>query len=373
MMRTIFAYGSVLAAVSALIYAAFLINKNTPRPSMAEVRSNPPTNPLVERLTAVESKQEVGAISGLGIIEPAGEAILIGSQLPGVVAEVLVTPGQFVSRNTPLFRLDSRTAVANVEIARANLSAQKAKLVEMQAQIRVQKARVEAALSLVAQAKSAESNANRELQRVQSIGSNNVFSQEELDLRRMNMDIAYSKTAEVEARYREALASLELLDGPQGAPSLDVQVAAVQQAEANLAKEQANLSLHTITAPCDATVLQVKVRAGEFAPAAVLTTPLMTLGVVSPLHIRVDIDESEIPKFDSSAKAFASVRGRPEVQVPIQWVRTEPYVIPKRTLTGNVSERVDTRVLQLIYSVSPDKIEATVGQQVDVYIEQIKK
>jgi hypothetical protein len=54
-------------------------------------------------------------------------------------------------------------------------------------------------------------------------------------------------------------------------------------------------------------------------------------------------------------------------------VRTEPLVIPKRNLTGTVAERVDTRVMQVIYSVSPQAIGATVGQQVDVYIEDKSK
>jgi hypothetical protein len=120
----------------------------------------------------------------------------------------------------------------------------------------------------------------------------------------------------------------------------------------------------------DATVLQVKIRVGEFAPAAVLATPLMILGVTNPLHIRVDIDESEIPRFHESAKAYASVRGRPDVKVEIQFVRSEPYVVPKKSLNGGVSERVDTRVLQIIYSVLPNNIDAITGQQVDVYIEE---
>jgi hypothetical protein len=96
----------------------------------------------------------------------------------------------------------------------------------------------------------------------------------------------------------------------------------------------------------------------------------MILGVTSPLHIRVEIDESDIPRFQSQANAYASVRGRPEVKVALDFVRMEPYVIPKKTLNGGVSERVDTRVLQIIYSVLPTQIEAITGQQVDVYIEE---
>jgi hypothetical protein len=57
--------------------------------------------------------------------------------------------------------------------------------------------------------------------------------------------------------------------------------------------------------------------------------------------------------------------------VELEYVRTEPLVSPKRTLTGSVSERVDTRVMQVIYSVSPSKLKASIGQQLDVYIEDI--
>jgi hypothetical protein len=47
----------------------------------------------------------------------------------------------------------------------------------------------------------------------------------------------------------------------------------------------------------------------------------------------------------------------------------EPYVTPKTSLTGSSSERVDTRVLQVIYRFDRRAIPAYVGQQVDVFIE----
>ena len=103
-------------------------------------------------------------------------------------------------------------------------------------------------------------------------------------------------------------------------------------------------------------------------PAAILSTPLITLGVTIPLHIRVDIEESKIPRFHSLA--FASGQGRPGVKVALDLVRIEPYVIPKKTLHGGVSECIDTRVLQIIYSVSPTHIEAITGLQMDVHIEE---
>ena len=63
------------------------------------------------------------------------------------------------------------------------------------------------------------------------------------------------------------------------------------------------------------------------------------------------------------------LRGNPEISFPLQFVRVEPYVIPKRSLTGQNTERVDTRVLQVIYAFRrPLDRPVYVGQQVDVFV-----
>src|SRR5262249_37634475 len=66
--------------------------------------------------------------------------------------------------------------------------------------------------------------------------------------------------------------------------------------------------------------------------------------------------------------ALVRLRGNPEISAPLSFVRFEPYVLPKRSLTGETTERVDTRVLQAIYEFAPSEFPAFVGQQVDVCI-----
>jgi hypothetical protein len=53
----------------------------------------------------------------------------------------------------------------------------------------------------------------------------------------------------------------------------------------------------------------------------------------------------------------------------LEFVRFEPYVIPKKSLTGDSTERVDTRVLQVIYRIRDGEPSVYVGQQMDVYID----
>jgi HlyD family secretion protein len=87
------------------------------------------------------------------------------------------------------------------------------------------------------------------------------------------------------------------------------------------------------------------------------------------LHVRVDIDENDAWRFQPCASAMASVRGNPEIKTPLQYVRTDPDVIPKTTLTGDTTQRTDTRVLQVIYSFDPASLPLYVGQLMDVFIE----
>jgi HlyD family secretion protein len=380
--KTMFAIASLGGAVVMLLVAVSLIQKNSPKENSSQVRHMPPTTPNADSKSTLvgatageqsDARPVANYVGGVGLIEPAGESTVIGSPLPGVVDEVLVQPGDQVCAGDVLMRLDRRSAAADLAVAQAELQAQRARLQELQSQISVLQARLVAAKAIELQAAATEANAKKEFDRTTPIRNPNALSEEEIDARKLNWETAKAKALEASARVAEAQASLDMLAGIPVATSIEVQNAAILQAEANLHRAQTNFDLRTIIAPKAGTVLSVKIRAGEFVPAAVLSTPFITLGVVSPLHLRVDIDESEIPRFHPGAKAFASVRGQPQLKIPIQYVRTEPLVIPKRSLTGTVSERVDTRVLQVIYSADPSELKAAIGQQIDVYVEESRK
>jgi hypothetical protein len=90
---------------------------------------------------------------------------------------------------------------------------------------------------------------------------------------------------------------------------------------------------------------------------------------LKPLNIRVDVDENEAWRVRSDASAVATVRGNANLKTALTFVRFEPFVLPKKSLTGDSTERVDTRVLQVIYRVEDDQLPLFVGQQMDVFIE----
>ncbi|MCR9181251.1 MAG: hypothetical protein NXH71_13620, partial [Erythrobacteraceae bacterium] len=80
-----------------------------------------------------------------------------------------------------------------------------------------------------------------------------------------------------------------------------------------------------------------------------------------------DIDENEAARVKLGAPAVVSPRGAAELHVNAAFVRAEPQVVPKRSLTNSAAERVDVRVVQLIYAL-PESDDFRVGQQVDAFI-----
>ena len=124
----------------------------------------------------------------------------------------------------------------------------------------------------------------------------------------------------------------------------------------------------TVRAPVAGEVLQLNARKGEFAASAG-GAPLLVLGDTRTLHVRVDVDENDAWRVLAGARAVVSVRGASSLSTPARFVRIEPLVVPKRSLTGASVERVDTRVLQVLFAFEREKLPVFVGQQMDVMIE----
>jgi multidrug resistance efflux pump len=146
--------------------------------------------------------------------------------------------------------------------------------------------------------------------------------------------------------------------------------AQLAQARAELNSSETDLKRLTVRAPVDGQVLQMKVHLGEFAPAASAgQPPLILLGSVTPLNVRVDVDENDAWRVLAGASATGYLRGHKEIRTSLKFVRFEPYVVPKKSLTGDSTERVDTRVLQVIFSFERGDLPIFVGQQMDVFID----
>lgn len=150
----------------------------------------------------------------------------------------------------------------------------------------------------------------------------------------------------------------------------DVSVANAELEAARALIEQNRVALDrlVIRAPRDGTILQVNIRSGEYASISPKNAAVI-LGDVEHLQIRADVDEQNAPRLQPGQTATAYLKGDTTQPIALQFVRIEPFVVPKTSLTGASTERVDTRVLQVIYSFArPPGRPVYVGQQVDIFV-----
>ncbi|MBS0370722.1 MAG: efflux RND transporter periplasmic adaptor subunit [Proteobacteria bacterium] len=281
-------------------------------------RRPPPAQPVAQPAQA-PFKSYIG---GAGLVEASSNNIDIGTGVAGIVQKVLVKVGEHVAIGTPLFQIDDR---------------------DFRAALLVKQANVVKARAAVEEAKATLEDARSQYALVSSAGDQRAVSLDDVQKRR---------NAELLAKAR-----------------LESAHAAVTAAEADVKSTQIEIERLTVRAPIDGEIMQVNIRPGEFAQAGVLTTPLIKMGNLDQLYVRVNIDENDAWRFKPQTAAAASLRGNRELKTPLSFVRVEPYVTPKQSLTGASTERVDTRVLQVLYSFPRNALPAFVGQQMDVFIE----
>jgi HlyD family secretion protein len=249
-------------------------------------------------------------VAGVGTVEAPSGDIAVGSPVSGVVTQIYVKVGDHVKADDPLFKIDDSDLQAQLVTARARVK-------DAEAALQQPRHRLEYAENLY--------KLNR-----------TAISPQDLSDRR-------DEAAKAEAALALAQAQLEQL--------------------------QMEVERHTVHAPVSGEILQLKMRLGEFVEgSSSLASPLLLLGSDHRMNVRVDIDEPDAWRVRPGAEAVAYIRGNPEMKIPLRYEYTEPYVVPKTALTGQSTERTDTRVLQVLYSFERDNLPVYEGELLDVYI-----
>jgi len=302
----------------------------------------------------------VNNVGAVGLVEPETENIAISCSVSGLVTAVYVNAGDRVQAGQRLFSLDDRDLQADLRVKQTMLAGARARLEKLEKQPRAED--IPPAEARVHEAQASVADAEVQMKLIESVQDRRAVREEDVQRRR----IAYKAA---QARLNEAQSQLALLKAGAWAPDVAVARSEVAQAEAQVRQVTTNIERLTMTAPLDGTILQKKVRVGQFAQCGPSSEPLMIMGGGKYLNIRADIDESDAWRVRPNTTAVAYVRGDTRQKIPVEFVRFEPYVVPKKSLTGDSTERVDTRVLQVIYRIRDEKTPVYVGQQMDIYIE----
>ena len=301
---------SFYLAVIGLVAAVLLV---------ARLRQPTPAAPPAAPPAPAPFAQTIGA---RGMLEAVDENVRVATAVAGLVLAVPVKVGDRVAAGDVLFQIDDRDA-------RALVAAQEAQLGALGAVVR--------------QAEVTVADRRDQLERQERLRSGRVSTEDEFQRARFAAESAAAALAKARAD--------------------------VEATRAALTRSRVQLDLLTVRAPRDGTVLQVNTRPGEFAKPD-LAEPLLLLGRIDALQLRADVDEDNAPRVQPGGRAVAFIKGERGDPIPLRFVRVEPYVVPKRSLTGESGERVDTRVLQVIFQLDrPPGRNLYVGQQMDVFLD----
>jgi HlyD family secretion protein len=348
------AIGVLLAIVSAFVGAE--------QPPVQPPLFNPAANPYGKGIYAdgmIESDQAVG------------ENINIYPQISGPITQVLVVEGQTVGKGDPLLAIDDAVQRATAEQLGAQAEAALAMLNELKAEPRPET--LEVASAQVVSAKATLKNAGDELEKQEhayAIDPRSV-SRDALDNARNAEKIAAANLKVAERQYDLTKAGAWIYD----VQNQEKQYTALSKAHA---AAEALLAEYTIRAPAGGVVLSVQAAVGSYVspqgaydPYTQGMNPLVVMGAPQDhLEVRAYIDEILIDRLPDPAKIDAQmfVRGT-NIRVPLSFARIQPFISPKIQLSDQRQERVDVRVLPVIFRFEkPKGVNLFPGQLVDVYV-----
>lgn len=316
------------------------------------------------------------AIYANGIIEsdqPGGSNINIYPEVPGPVTRVLVHESQRVSAGTPLLLIDASVQQATTEQLRSQSEAALALLHELKAQPRKETLAIAAS-----QVELAESNLK--VARDQYDKRRATYDIDPKAISKDVLDTAQNGVEQAAAGVDVARRQYELTKA--GAWSYDIVNQERQYEALRQSYNAANALLHkyTVRAQVDGVVLAVNATAGSYVSSQGAfdaysqgLAPLVVMG--SPqdyLAVRCYVDEILVSRLPAPEhiRAQMSIRGS-DTKVPLEFVRVQPYVSPKLELSNQRQEKVDLRVLPVIFRFpKKDLTMVYPGQLVDVFIGQ---
>lgn len=347
------------AGLLVAIYSAYVFAE---QPQPLPPLFNPAANPYSDGIHAN------GVIESL---QSQGENINIYPEVPGPVTGVLVHEGSAVHKGDPLLTIDDSVQRAAMEQQRAQMEAAATALAELKAQPRPETLQIAAAQ--VANAKASLKNTQDQLAKEEQAYAMDPksVSMNELDNAKNAESVAETSLEVMQRQYDLTKAGAWIYDIQNQERQFTALTKGYESARALVQK-------YTIRAPADGIVLSISATAGSYVSAQGTYDsytqgfgPLIVMGTPQDeLAVRSYIDEILVHRLPDPAdiRAQMFIQGT-DIRIPLTFERIQPYVSPKIELSNQRTERVDVRVLPMIFRFrKPSNLKLYPGQLVDVYI-----
>lgn len=300
---------------------------------------------------------EVGPIVAAGLVEPASEEIRLGTQMDGVLQSVNVEEGDTVKRGQVIAVLENGEYSARVVLQRSVVAEREAAVERLRNGSRAEERRE--ADAQVREARASLDNAAAERDRRRTLLARGAVSKSEAEsaerdwlTAKARLDAAQERAALVHSATRpEDLARAE---------------AELATARAQCAEALAMLEKTIVRAPINGRVLRKIRKAGE-SVSANGSTPIVSLGDLSQLKVRVDVDETDVSRLRENMPAYVKAEAFGDRKFTGRVVRIGQALGRKNVRTDEPTERVDRKILETLIALDPGQT-LPVGLRVDAYL-----
>jgi len=278
--------------------------------------------------------------------------IKLTSEIAGRILEIYVNPGDQVTKNQPLVRIDptqlqssqeaqfaaTQASISDVQSARNGVSSAQQSLVVAEAAVsQARQQTVSAEIDL--------KTAERELKRVTNLVESNVVSRAEYDAARDRYDQAKAKLQAQNIAVKEAIerANQQRVAVTEARTNVKSSEARANQQQAFLRGQSSQRAKATQYSPLTGVIADIPTRVGEYAVSALSSTPLMTIADMSVINIEVNVDETEIANVDVGQEAKVKVDALGDKEVKAVVTQKNPLAVAKSDTQGGLSNRVNVQ------------------------------
>src|SRR5947207_4450015 len=347
----------VIIAVSAVVVLALIIII-----SVVASRKDEPEVTTVKLDVRPELRSTVTAS---GEVRPI-RYIKLTSEIAGRILEIDVNPGDQVTKNQPLVRIDptqlqssqeaqfaaTQASISDVQNSKNAVASAQQGLAVSEASVAAARQQVIAQQTAVDRALIDLNTAQRELKRATELIEKGVASRFEYDAARDRYDQAKvaldTAKANLESQRLAVKEAVERANQQRAAvkeaqTSVKTSEMRASQQQAMLRGQSSQRQKATQYSPLTGVVADIPSRVGEFAVSQLSSTPLMTIADMSTINVEVNVDETEIASVEVGQQVKVKVDALGEKEINATVTQKNPLAIAKSDTQGGLSNRVNVQ------------------------------
>jgi membrane fusion protein, multidrug efflux system len=288
-----------------------------------------------------------------------GDLTFVSTKVPGFVSEVLTENNQRVAPGEVIARIDARDFEAAERDAQASVAQQRAAVIQIDAQERLQHSQIRVAEAAVASSHAQLHLAEEEFARASALVGEGGVSRSVYDTAEAERIRARAAVDQVAAQAQYARNQLDVI----GAQRQSVW-AALRGAEAKLFRARHDLEATTIRAPREGLVAGRNVRVGEYVTAS---TRLMAVAPTQNLWVEANLRKTQLSR----------VRPGDRVRLDVDAIRDRIYcgtvesvsgasgsefaLLPPDNATGNFTKIVRRFAVRILLDPAQSELDRLAG------------